>query len=136
MLELDPQIAAAISSEPSGQLVAETLSAMRAASAKPSAPASPGIERRDYTVEGELPVAIRVHRPADVEGPLPCVYSMHGGGYVLGTYASDDPRLDGWARSYRSVGVSVEYRLAPETPYPGPLDDCYRSFWVTENNML
>jgi hypothetical protein len=47
MLELDPQIAEAISSEPSGQVVAETLSAMKAASTKPSTPASPGIERRD-----------------------------------------------------------------------------------------
>jgi acetyl esterase/lipase len=97
MLELDPRIARAIASEPSGQIVAETLSAMRVALAKPSAPPSPGIERRDRTVAGEPPVAIRVHRPAGAEGPLPCVYSMHGGGYVLGSYAMDDARLDGWA---------------------------------------
>jgi acetyl esterase/lipase len=135
MLELDPQIAKAVASEPSGQVVAETLGAMRDASAKPSAPPSPGIERRDYTVEGDPAVVIRVHRPTDVEGPLPAVYSMHGGGYVLGSYASDDARLDGWARTFRCVGVSVEYRLAPETPYPGPLDDCYLGLkWVFEHH--
>jgi acetyl esterase/lipase len=135
MLELDPQIAKAISAEPSGQVVAETLSAMRAASVKPSAPPSPGIGRRDYTVERDPPVVIRVHRPADAEGPQPCVYSMHGGAYVLGSYASDDARLDGWSRSYRCVGVSVDYRLAPETPYPGPLDDCYRGLkWVFDHH--
>jgi acetyl esterase/lipase len=135
MLELDPQIAKAISSEPSGQVVAETLNAMRAASDKPPAPPSPSIERRDYTVDGEPAVAIRVHRPADAEGPLPCVYSMHGGGYVLGSYASDDARLDGWSKSYRCVGVSVEYRLAPETPYPGPLEDCYLGLkWVFDHH--
>jgi acetyl esterase/lipase len=116
MHELDPQIARAIVSEPPGRIVAETLSAMRAASVKPSPPSLPGIERRDCTVEGEPAVPVRVHRPADAEGSLPCVYSMHGGGYVLGSYASDDARLDDWARSYRCVGVSVEYRLAPETP--------------------
>ena len=135
MLELDPQIAKAIASEPSGQVVAETLSMMRAASNKPSAPPSPGIERQDYTVEGDPTVVIRVHRPTDAEGPLPAVYSMHGGGYVLGSYAIDDARLDGWAKSYDCIGVSVDYRLAPETPYPGPLDDCYRGLkWVFDHH--
>jgi len=135
MLELDPQIAKAIASEPSGRVVAETLSVMRDASIKPSASPSPGIERRDYTVEGDPAVVIRVHRPAHAEGPLPVVYSMHGGGYVLGSYATDDARLDGWAKSFGCIGVSVDYRLAPETPYPGPLDDCYRGLkWVFDHH--
>jgi acetyl esterase/lipase len=134
MLELDPQIAKAIASEPPGQVVAETLGTMRAASNKPSAPPSPGVERRDYSVGGDPAVVIRVHRPADAADRLPVVYSMHGGGYVLGSYATDDARLDGWSKSNRCVGVSVEYRLSPETPYPGPLDDCYRGLkWVFEH---
>jgi acetyl esterase/lipase len=135
MLELDPQIATAISSEPSGQVVAETLAAMRVASDKPSPAPSPGIERRDYTIEGDPGVTIRVHGPAGAEGPLPCVYSMHGGGYVLGSYATDDARLDGWSKTHHCVGVSVDYRLAPETPYPGPLDDCYLGLkWVYDHH--
>ncbi|HEX2745417.1 MAG TPA: alpha/beta hydrolase [Streptosporangiaceae bacterium] len=135
MLTLDPQIAEIISSEPSGRITAETLNAMRAANDKPSAPPSPGIERRDYTIGTEPAVSVRVHRPADAEGALPCVYSMHGGGYVLGSYATDDARLDGWSESHRCVGVSVEYRLAPETPYPGPLDDCYLGLkWVFDHH--
>ena len=135
MLHLDPLIAKAVSSEPSGSVEAETLSAMRAASDKPSASPSPGIERRDYIVGGEPAVAVRVHRPADAVGALPCVFSMHGGGYVLGSCAMDDGRLDGWSRSYRCVGVSVEYRLAPETPYPGPLDDCHLGLkWVLDHH--
>jgi hypothetical protein len=64
MLELDPQIAKAIASEPPGQVVAETLAAMRAASDSPSAPPSPGVERRDYCVGEDPGVVIRVHRPA------------------------------------------------------------------------
>jgi acetyl esterase/lipase len=135
MLELDPQIAKAIAGQPSGQVVAETLDAMRAANNRPSAPPAPGVERRDYTVGGDPAVVIRTHRPAGVEGRLPAVYSMHGGGYVLGSYSMDDARLEGWCRSYHCVGVSVEYRLSPETPYPGPLDDCYRGLkWVFEHH--
>jgi acetyl esterase/lipase len=95
MLELDPQIAKTISSKPPEPVRAETLSMMRAASNKPSAPPSPGIERRDYIVDREHAVAVRVHRPAGAEGRLPCVYSMHGGGYVFGSYAMDDARLEG-----------------------------------------
>ena len=135
MLELDPQIAKAISAEPSGQVVAETLSAVRAVSNRSSTPPSPDIGRRDYTLREAPAVTIRVHRPADAEGLLPCVYSMHGGGYVLGSHTSDDARLDGWSRMFRCVGVSVDYRLAPETPYPGPLEDCYRGLkWVVDHH--
>ena len=65
--------------------------------------------------------AVRVHRAKDADGVLPCVYSMHGGGYVLGTNAMDDPVFDELCPKLGLVGVSVEYRLAPETPYPGPL---------------
>jgi acetyl esterase/lipase len=57
---------------------------------------------------------------------------VHGG---AASYATDDVRLDGWSKSYRCVGISVEYRLAPETPYPGPLDDCYRGLkWVLDHH--
>ncbi|MGE0597875.1 MAG: alpha/beta hydrolase [Dehalococcoidia bacterium] len=94
-------------------------------------------ERRDYVVpgkDGAPDVAIRVHRPAGSSGELPCLYFMHGGGYVFGTHLMDDLRFDRWCPSLNCVGVSVEYRLAPETPYPGPLEDCYTGLkWVYEN---
>lgn len=90
--------------------------------------------RRDYVIPGEPGVRIRVHRPAEAPGALPCVYSMHGGGYVLGSYALEDARLDFWARTYRCAGVSVDYRLAPETPFPRPLEDCYAGLKWTFNH--
>ena len=59
---------------------------------------------------------------------------MHGGGLVLGSDHGDDPRFDRWCPLFGIVGVSVEYRLAPETPYPGPLEDCYAGLeWVHEH---
>jgi acetyl esterase/lipase len=124
VLEIDPRIAEALASSSLPPLRAGTLSTYRAGSSKSPAP-SPGAGRRDYVIDPERPVVIRVHRLAGAEGGLPCVYSMHGGGYVFGSYASDDARLDGRSRSYRSAGVPADYRLAPGTPFPGPLDDCY-----------
>lgn len=97
MLELDPQIAKAVSSKPAEPVRAETLSMMRAASNKPLAPPSPRTERRDHIIDREHAVAIRVYRPAGAEGVLPCVYSMRGGGYVFDSYANDDARLEGVA---------------------------------------
>ena len=41
---------------------------------------------------------------------------LHGGGYVIGSYDMDSPLLDRWCPGLGIVGVSVEYRLAPETP--------------------
>ncbi|MEZ5260860.1 MAG: alpha/beta hydrolase [Acidimicrobiia bacterium] len=88
------------------------------------------VTRTDIEVEpvdGDAPVSIRVHRPQDLplDEAVPCIYWMHGGGYVLGTNRNDDLRFDRWCRRFRCAGVSVEYRLAPETPYPGPLHDAY-----------
>src|SRR5689334_12310792 len=59
---------------------------------------------------------------------------MHGGGYVIGSNVMDDQFFDALCPQLDFVGVSVDYRLAPETPYPGPLDDCYRGLrWTFEH---
>lgn len=77
---------------------------------------------------------VRVHRPVGIEGDLPCVYWMHGGGLMLGRAIQEDFRFDRWCQTFGCVGVAVDYRLAPETPYPGPLDDCYTGLeWVHDH---
>ena len=83
------------------------------------------VERTEHVVSEDPRVVVRVHRPKGATGALPCVYSIHGGGYIIGSYEMDDAKFDVWCRQHNIVGVSVEYRLAPETPYPGPLEDCY-----------
>ena len=137
---LDPEIAEALKGLPtmngftSGQLPA--MRAQRNAQVA-AVQLSDRVERRDHTVPGPAgapDVVLRVHRPAGATGRLPCVYFMHGGGYVLGTYAMDDLRFDRWCAELNCMGISVEYRLAPETPYPGPLEDCYAGLkWVYQN---
>ena len=57
-------------------------------------------------------------------GDLPVLFWMHGGGMVIGNRYMDDARLAEWCRSLSCVCISVEYRLAPEAPYPAAIDDC------------
>ncbi len=65
-------------------------------------------------------------RPAGLVGPLPLLYYMHGGAMIMGNAWSVLPRiLREWALPLELAVISVEYRLAPQTQYPGPLEDCY-----------
>lgn len=128
---LDPEVAELIELVPFGDLTADVLEPLRVRFAMP---VSDRVERVDRELPGDPAVSVRVHRPVGVSGVLPCVYSIHGGGYVIGTNLMDDPILDDLCPALGIVGVSVEYRLAPETPYPGPLEDCYTGLrWTFEH---
>nr|QEO73576.1 alpha/beta hydrolase domain-containing protein [uncultured bacterium] len=74
--------------------------------------------------QGE-PVLLRVYRPRAATRPAPCVYYIHGGGMVAGSVASDHAKTVRLAQTTGCVVVAVEYRLAPENPYPAAVDDCY-----------
>jgi acetyl esterase/lipase len=111
----------------------ELVTAMRGTSF-PFPPLSDTVVRSERSVPGDPPVPVRVHRPKDAVDLLPCMYSIHGGGYILGSYDMDDGLFDRLSPKLGLLGVSVEYRLAPETPYPTPLEDCYRGLkWVYDN---
>jgi acetyl esterase/lipase len=124
---LDPELVPLLELVPVFSFSSEELASMRE-TRNLGAPVelSDDVERTDHVVSTDPHVVVRVHRPK-TESPdaRPGVYSIHGGGYILGTYEMDDARFDRWCTLLQCVGVSVEYRLAPETPYPGPLDDCY-----------
>ncbi|MFE1797297.1 alpha/beta hydrolase [Streptomyces sp. NPDC059517] len=76
--------------------------------------------------EGRPDVTLVYARPAGATGPLPVLYYLHGGGMIMGNAWSVLPRiLRDWSGPLGLAVVSVEYRLAPETPYPGPLEDCH-----------
>ncbi|MCV7228790.1 alpha/beta hydrolase [Mycolicibacterium komossense] len=78
-------------------------------------------------------VPLRIFVP-DVRTTRGAVYDVHGGGFTVGSAAMDDAANIAMARELGVVVVSVEYRLAPETPFPGPLEDCYAGLvWVAEN---
>jgi acetyl esterase/lipase len=130
---LDPELGPVLTSFEMPALDEEGLEAMRAASFK--APGlSDAVVRTERLVPADPDIRVRVYRAADAVGPLPAIVSFHGGGYVLGSYDLDDPLFDRWCPSLGVVGVAVDYRLAPETPYPGPLEDCYAALrWTFEH---
>jgi acetyl esterase/lipase len=103
-----------------------------------AAPLSDDVERREVVAphDGAPDVPMRIHRPVGQEGALPCIYWMHAGGFVTGSYKNDDARFDRWCRRLNCVGVSVEYRLSPECAYPGPVEDCYAGLrWIHDHAL-
>jgi acetyl esterase/lipase len=69
-------------------------------------------------------VGVRVHRPPSDTAPSAALLWIHGGCYVIGCAAQDDKLCQRFARALGVVVASVEYRVAPENPYPAALDDC------------
>jgi acetyl esterase/lipase len=115
----------------------ENLAAMRSRQLRDPGTRSDGVEHTDHLVpgrDGDPDVAVRVHRERGVTEPRPALISIHGGGYVIGSHLGDDGRFDKWSPALGCVGISVGYRLAPETPFPGPLEDCYAALaWAYRN---
>lgn len=82
--------------------------------------------------EGATDVKLACYRPTGAEGPMPVLLYLHSGGLVSGNRFAEDLRLLELAIATGSAVVSVEYRLAPEDPYPAAIEDCYAVWqWVT-----
>ncbi len=75
---------------------------------------------------------VRLFRPVDrPAAPIPALLWIHGGGYVLGMAAQDDALCRLYSKRTGATVASVDYRLAPEHPYPAALDDCYEALlWL------
>nr|WP_235874923.1 alpha/beta hydrolase [Saccharopolyspora aridisoli] len=80
----------------------------------------------DHEVPGVdgVPVPVRVLRPTAAPVPLPAVLLLHGGGFVMGGVDSLTAQAVGLCAHVPAVVVAVDYRLAPEHPYPAALRDC------------
>ena len=96
----------------------------------------PEVCPEDLRIEGPAgPIPLRVYRPTnDIDGPSPVLVYIHGGGWSVG----DLDTYDGIARAHAAgtgaVVVSVDYRLAPEHPYPAAVDDVWAATqWVAEH---
>ncbi|WP_026564741.1 alpha/beta hydrolase [Bacillus sp. UNC41MFS5] len=84
--------------------------------------------------ESNLKVRVRIYEPKEKHERLPGLLWIHGGGYVLGTPEDNDVLCQQFVIDANCVVVSVDYRLAPENPYPAGLEDCYAALkWVSEN---
>jgi len=101
------------------------------------APDIPGVGTSDHYApgrDGAPDVMVRIYQPETRPDTLPALLWIHGGGYVLGDVQGDDLNAKGMALALNCVVASVEYRLAPEHPFPAPLEDCYTALkWVADN---
>ena len=83
---------------------------------------------------GDPDVRVRVYEPKQKQEAVPGVLYIHGGGYIVGEPTMTDGSCVRLVKEVGCVVVSVDYRLAPETPYPGPLEDCYAALkWMADN---
>ena len=81
--------------------------------------------------QGAPDVRVLVYRPTPHSTSLPALLWIHGGGYVIGSADQEDLGVKSIVSTIGCVAVSVDYRLAPETPHPGPVEDCYAALkWL------
>ncbi|GFZ31083.1 esterase [Clostridium zeae] len=83
----------------------------------------------------ESELLVKIYEPKNRKNVnLPAVFWTHGGGYVLGHPDGDDGICGYFVNEVSCVVVSIDYRLAPENPYPAALEDCYAGLkWTVDN---
>jgi acetyl esterase/lipase len=125
---VDPQLRAALAAMPPVNFAAQFRDGQRLPQPEiRDAPPRPGVrvEERLAPGPGDAPaVKVLVINRDETRGPRPAVLFMHGGGYVGGSVRRQLFRMQDAALAHDCVVVSVDYRVAPETPFPGPRDDC------------
>lgn len=83
--------------------------------------------------DGDPAIPVRIYRPDERHAPA-AVYSVHGGGFIAGDLETEHALNVRLARELGVVVVSVDYRLAPEAPFPGPLEDIYAGLvWTVDH---
>lgn len=96
-----------------------------------------GLNIRDISIPtfGDGPEFIlRIYSPKNIQKPRAGLLQIHGGGFVIGSLETEHPSAVRNALKLGAVVVSVDYRLAPENPYPAGLHDCYAALkWMHDN---
>lgn len=93
-----------------------------------------GVTISDHQVpgaKGDPEVTVRVYQPANSSSAVPGLVYLHGGGFVFGNLESEHATCVALCQNLGIVVVSVDYRLSPETAFPGPLEDCYAALCWT-----
>jgi acetyl esterase/lipase len=119
---------------PAARRMMDELAAAQMAKAQPIEGVS-SVDKKIPGVAGNPDVFVRIYQPTDRPAVLPALLWIHGGGYVLGSVERDDLLTKHLAKIGQCVVASVEYRLAPEHPFPAPVEDCYAALkWLAAHS--
>ena len=133
---LDPDASTQVTAIPPLELTRDNLAEIRGwmDSIAASAPTA-GVEVTEHSIAGgQGGICILVYRPSNAAGILPALLHCHAGGFVVGSPETHVAANSALAECLQCFIVSVGYRLAPETQFPGPLDDCYDALcWLYRN---
>lgn len=140
---VDPELLALLDSIPPLDLSVETLAQRRAMQAQlrrqwaAGVAPSAEVDRIERVICGprDAPhVRVLIYSPRNALTPRPALLQLHGGGYVMGSPEADDACNRMLASELGCLLVSVDYRLAPETRFPGAVEDCYAALkWLDAN---
>src|ERR1700728_1728491 len=136
--EIDPTLKALVDAIPMTFKASDGVEAARAKLKQLQAPPEmlPDLRIEDRIVgHGDVTdIPVPIYWPAAEPGNLPIVVFYHGGGFALGDLDTHDPVARAHAVGAEAIVVSVDYRLAPEHPFPAGVDDCWAALqWVGEN---
>ncbi len=119
---------------PAARKTMDELAAAQMAKAQPIEGVS-SVDKKIPGPAGAPDVFVRIYQPTDRPATLPALLWIHGGGYVLGSVERDDLLAKHLAKVGQCVVASVEYRLAPEHPFPAPVEDCYAALkWLAAHS--
>ncbi|QCR20302.1 alpha/beta hydrolase [Agrococcus sp. SGAir0287] len=135
--QVDPQYRSPVLLLPDLPLARPLAALSRVLPARPS-PIADGVVVTDRLVPGRDGSQVRVwvcEPERDGDEPLPAVLHLHGGGYVLGHAVESLERCSTIAAEVGVRVVSVDYRLAPEHPFPAAIDDCVDALrWIVASS--
>jgi acetyl esterase/lipase len=113
------------------------LDSLRAAAA--GMPENSNVTKEDREVPrltGGGTIHIRIYRPVNNIETLPAIFAIHGGGMFMGSIEADDAHASTLCEDSGTVTIAIDYRLAPEFPYPAGLDDCFTVLkWIFDNSI-
>jgi len=136
MPHVDPELRAAVQAlqQRQGTQAAASANRERPAMPSPQAPTQGNVVKRAIPGRNGAPdVAIHIINGGR-SGARPAILHMHGGGYIMGSAAMSFPHLIPMSQALDCLIVSVDYRLAPATPFPGSLEDNYAALlWLYKN---
>ncbi|MFJ4653244.1 alpha/beta hydrolase [Nocardia sp. NPDC088792] len=117
-----------------GATVTDPAEARRLLARVKQPPAMPLPRVEDRTIPGASPLPVRIYWPRTQSAPHPVIVYFHGGGFVLGSLDTHDGFCRTLAAGVPAIVIAVDYRLAPEHPYPAAVEDARRALdWAHTN---